>query len=228
MTRGDIPPVIMRGHGTNFHSVYGNLPAIYDAFSVSEVFDSELSGLMGNLLHGTRLLDVAAGTGEKTKRYASRFKSVVALDKSEALASYGTVHNRTDNMNFVVGTASSMPFPDGSFDRILTTWGSFTMAKAVPEMKRVLSKGGKIIRIGTCEKDGLTSLFPSFSLRRVSAVNRSYRNRGFFESRHKVIIEFSSLKVAKKILGAICGCNPDMVISRKIIHEVALHVYRKH
>lgn len=59
-------------------------------------------------------------------------------------------------------------------------------------------QGRKIIRTGTCELDGLTSLFPGFSLRRVSEVNRSYGRRGFSEKHHKVIIEFPSLKTAKK------------------------------
>lgn len=213
----------MRAHGTKFHDVYANDPDVYDAFSSAEKFDNQLSSVLMRELKGHRLLDVAAGTGEKTRRFVSRFNMCVAFDKSRALVDYGVQKHRTNNMQFVIGDASSLPFPDASFDCVLTTWGSFKMHKAIVEMKRVLEPGGRIIRIGARGKDELTSLFPNFSMRRVSAINRSYRQRGFLEHYYTVRIEFSSIQIAKKILSAVCGCSSERVTSRVLKHDVVLH-----
>jgi len=98
---------------------------------------------------GERVLDVAAGNGNATLAAARRFARVTSTDYVDALLEKGAARARAEGLEvtFRVADAEALPFPDGSFDVVLSTFGAmFTPQHARPaqEMLRVVRPGGRI------------------------------------------------------------------------------------
>ena len=98
---------------------------------------------------GERVLDVAAGNGNATLAAARRFAAVTSTDYVPALLERGADRAKAEGLEvtFRVADAEALPFPDGSFDVVLSTFGAmFTPQHARPaqEMLRVVRPGGRI------------------------------------------------------------------------------------
>lgn len=98
---------------------------------------------------GERVIDVAAGNGNATLAAARRFARVTSTDYVPALLEKGRVRAQAEGLEveFKVADAEDLPFPDGSFDVALSTYGAmFTPDHARParEMLRVVRSGGRI------------------------------------------------------------------------------------
>jgi SAM-dependent methyltransferase len=98
---------------------------------------------------GERVLDVAAGNGNATLAAAHRFAEVTSTDYVPALLDKGRERARAEGLavRFQVADAEQLPFEDGSFDVVLSTFGAmFTPEhdRAAREMLRVLRDGGRI------------------------------------------------------------------------------------
>ena len=98
---------------------------------------------------GERVLDVAAGNGNATLAAARRFARVTSTDYVDALLEKGAARAKAEGLEvtFRVADAEALPFPDGSFDVVLSTFGAmFTPQHARPaqEMLRVVRPGGRI------------------------------------------------------------------------------------
>jgi len=98
---------------------------------------------------GERVLDVAAGNGNATLAAARRFAEVTSTDYVPALLEKGRARAQAEgfDVQFRVADAEDLPFADGSFDVVLSTFGAmFTPDHARParEMLRVLRSGGRI------------------------------------------------------------------------------------
>jgi SAM-dependent methyltransferase len=102
-----------------------------------------------DLRAGERVLDVAAGNGNATLAAARRFADVTSTDYVPALLDKGRERARAEGLavQFKVADAEALPFADGSFDVVLSTFGAmFTPDHGRParEMLRVLRDGGRI------------------------------------------------------------------------------------
>ncbi|MCC6775515.1 MAG: class I SAM-dependent methyltransferase [Hyphomicrobiales bacterium] len=102
-----------------------------------------------DLRAGERVLDVAAGNGNATLAAARRFAQVTSTDYVGALLDRGKERARAERLSVVFqpADAEALPFPDGSFDAGLSTFGiMFTpnQEKAAAELVRVVRKGGRI------------------------------------------------------------------------------------
>lgn len=96
-----------------------------------------------------RVLDVAAGSGNATLAAARRFAQVVSTDYVASLLDRGRERAEADGFSvaFQEADAEALPFPDQSFDVVLSTFGvMFTpnQEKAAAEMLRVVKVGGRI------------------------------------------------------------------------------------
>lgn len=102
-----------------------------------------------DLAAGERVLDVAAGNGNASLAAARRYAEVTSTDYVDALLTRGKERAAADRlkMAFQTADAEALPFPDGSFDVALSTFGvMFTpdQEKAAAELRRVVRKGGRI------------------------------------------------------------------------------------
>lgn len=102
-----------------------------------------------DLRSNQRVLDVAAGNGNATLAAARRFATVVSTDYVESLLERGRERAKAERLpvTFQQADAEELPFPDASFDVVLSTFGvMFTpnQEKAASELIRVCRSGGKI------------------------------------------------------------------------------------
>jgi SAM-dependent methyltransferase len=98
---------------------------------------------------GERVLDVAAGNGNATLAAARRFAEVTSTDYVPHLLEKGAARAKAEGLNvaFQVADAENLPFGDGTFDVVLSTFGAmFTPEhhRAASELLRVTRSGGRI------------------------------------------------------------------------------------
>ncbi|MEY2449306.1 MAG: hypothetical protein QOH79_2782 [Acidimicrobiaceae bacterium] len=98
---------------------------------------------------GARVLDVAAGNGNASLAAARRGGEVTATDYVEALLDRARVRADAEGLPLVtrVADAEALPFDDGSFDFVLSTFGvMFTPNpdRSSAELVRVCRPGGRI------------------------------------------------------------------------------------
>jgi SAM-dependent methyltransferase len=107
---------------------------------------------------GDRVLDVAAGTGNAAIRAAIAGGVVTALDLTPELFAAGRrrASEAGVEVDWVEGDAEDLPFEDGSFDVVLSTFGVMFAPRhtvAAHELARVLRPGGRI-GLATWTPDG--------------------------------------------------------------------------
>ncbi|MFC7535209.1 class I SAM-dependent methyltransferase [Actinoplanes sp. GCM10030250] len=91
-----------------------------------------------------RVLDLGAGTGKLTRQVRDRGLDVVAVDPSPGML---TELNRVvPGVPGHLGSAESIPLPDRSVDVVLVAqaWHWVDAARALPEIARVLTPGGRL------------------------------------------------------------------------------------
>jgi len=98
---------------------------------------------------GERVLDVAAGNGNASLAAARRFASVTSTDYVPALLDKGEARARAEGLAIVfqVADVEDLPFSDGSFDVVLSTFGAMFAPdhqRTADEMLRVLRAGGRL------------------------------------------------------------------------------------
>ena len=101
-------------------------------------------------LHGgQRVLDVAAGSGNAALAAARRFADVTATDYVPALLDEARKRAAIEGLTLACeeADAEQLPYPDASFDVVLSTFGAMFApdhAQVARELLRVCRPGGKI------------------------------------------------------------------------------------
>jgi malonyl-CoA O-methyltransferase len=115
-------------------------------------------------LHGKRVLEVGCGTGQLAGALVEHAAARVwAVDAEPAMAARA----RARLPAAAVGRAEALPFPDGSFDRVVLRLVVHLVdrVRALPELRRVLAGGGRaaIATFDPSHFDGfwLAQLFPA-------------------------------------------------------------------
>ena len=102
--------------------------------------------------HGEAVLDVACGTGTTTLPAARRGAEAHGLDIAPGLLEEARANAAAEGLkvDFVLGDAEALPWPEATFDVVLSTFGCMFAPRhevAAAEIARVLKPGG---RIGLC------------------------------------------------------------------------------
>jgi len=125
-----------------------------------------------------KALDLGCGTGNYTLELKRRGFDVIGLDVSEEMLKIA----RSKGLDCVKGDAYSLPFPDGSFDLVLSvTMFEFIHEpeRVLGEIHRVLKPGGEIL-IGTMNGKSLWFLFKRL---KSLFVETAYRYARFYTPR---------------------------------------------
>ena len=113
------------------------------------VFNAEALCEAADLQAGWRVLDVATGSGNAALAAARRGCEVVGIDYVPALLQRGRTRAAAEHLDvrFVDGDAEGLPFPDASFDAVISIYGVMFAPdhnRAAAELARVCRPGGRI------------------------------------------------------------------------------------
>ena len=139
----------IQAHNERPAAVWSSGGAAYD--EVSEQISSALSHCVRRLgpQPGERILDLATGTGWTSRLLARRGAQVTGVDIAADLLSAAKELARSSGMSidYKVGDAEQLEFPDESFDAVTSTFGVMFVTRpeaAANEIARVCRKGGRI------------------------------------------------------------------------------------
>ena len=103
-----------------------------------------------NLGNGSRILDVATGTGGQAFSFAEKGYDVVGIDLSKDMLKVANKKNRHENLKFKVADATRIPFENNHFDVSCVSFALHDMPlnireKTLEEMLRVTKPKGIIV-----------------------------------------------------------------------------------
>jgi ubiquinone/menaquinone biosynthesis C-methylase UbiE len=116
------------------------------------VYPAEVLCEAVDLRAGQRVLDVATGSGNAALSAARRGAQAVGTDYVPALLERGRQRAAAEQVSveFREGDCENLPFPDGSFDVVLSVFGAMfapNHQRAADELVRVCRPGGKIANV---------------------------------------------------------------------------------
>jgi len=99
---------------------------------------------------GSKILDVATGTGKQAFAFAKKGYDVTGIDLSEAMLKVASKKNKYANAKFALADATNLPFKDSSFHVSCVSFALHDMPlsireKALKEMVRVTKPKGIIV-----------------------------------------------------------------------------------
>ena len=123
---------------------------VYEDFFVPTLFDQWPRHVLdaAGLSAGEDVLDVGCGTGILARVASRRLEgsgSVTAIDLNDGMLAVARRH--AEPVTWEHGAAEQLPFPDGSFDRVVSQFAVMFFADqraALTEMCRVTRRGGTI------------------------------------------------------------------------------------
>jgi SAM-dependent methyltransferase len=110
-------------------------------------------GPNGRPVAGLRVLDLGAGTGKLTALLAELGADVTAVEPDQAMLA--ELRRRVPSVRALHGPAEAIPLSDASVDAVLCAQSMhwFDMARAVPEIARVLVPGGTLGALWNSDDD---------------------------------------------------------------------------
>jgi ubiquinone/menaquinone biosynthesis C-methylase UbiE len=138
----------------NEQATYQELHVSYPDESITEtIYQFVYDDIIKRIPKDNTVVDIGCGIGTLASRIAGFSKEVIGIDIApERIERAKAIHN-VDNLKFYVADAYNLPLESKSVDVIVSV-GAFhhlDLEKIVPEMKRVLRKGGIIFIIDIYE-----------------------------------------------------------------------------
>src|SRR4051794_34348447 len=132
------------------------------------VFQAEHLCETADIQAGWKVLDVATGSGNAAIAAARRGCEAVGVDYVPALLERGRLRAAAEHLNvrFIEGDAEQLPFPDASFDAVLSIYGVMFAPDhkgAASELVRVCSPGGFIALASWTPEGFIGETFKTFS-----------------------------------------------------------------
>lgn len=129
---------------------HGSVPTFYDRYLGPFMFESYAEALAGRLPRkdGTRVLEIACGTGigtERLLRALPRGGTLVATDLTEAMLDFARQKVKDPRVEWRAADMGALPFDAGSFDAVVCGFGLMFVpdkGAALAEARRVLAPGG--------------------------------------------------------------------------------------
>jgi ubiquinone/menaquinone biosynthesis C-methylase UbiE len=144
-------------------SVWGQGGRAYDdvSFGISDALAHAAQRLSAK--SNERILDLATGTGWSARNVARSGAQVSAVDISAELlaAAKELSAHAHPAIDFQLGDAECLPFPDASFDGVISTFGVIFaqgQRRAAHELGRVTRKGGRLV-LAAWQPDGSVTKF---------------------------------------------------------------------
>ena len=114
--------------------------------------------------HGETILDLATGTGWTSRLVARRGANVVGVDIASDLLAAATEHAKKEGLaiEYRIGDAETLPFPDQAFDGVISTFGVMFASRpeaAAAELARVCRRGGRIALATWLPDGGVFKMF---------------------------------------------------------------------
>jgi len=104
---------------------------------------------LGVGLKGQEILDLGTGTGLVAREFARRgcVVSGIDLSKGQIAMARELAEREALAVDLRVAPAEKLPFPDHAFDIVIASqcWFYFDKDKVLPEVRRVLKKGGRLV-----------------------------------------------------------------------------------
>src|SRR5690348_16194911 len=126
---------------------------MWKSFAPTAMFTTPVAGQLirfTGIAPGEAVLDVGTGTGVAAITAAQKGARVSALDLTPALLEVATENALIaglPDIEFTEGDAERLPYPDGTFDVVLSQFGHMFAPRpeiAVAEMRRVLKPSGRV------------------------------------------------------------------------------------
>ena len=129
---------------------------VYDTLSgllLGSLYDLIAADVAARATAGTQVLEVGCGPGHLSTRLARRGLAVTGVDLDPAMVESATENAKRSSdagraPSFVVGDAALLPFPDGSFDLVVSTFSLHHWsdpAKGLAEIGRVVRPGASVL-----------------------------------------------------------------------------------
>jgi len=187
----------------------------------------------GSLHRGSVVVDLAAGTGQLSRRFVPRGLDVIVVEPAANMRT--VLHERLPTVRIEVGTAEQIPLDDGSVDAVVVgnAFHHFDRSAAFAEIHRVLRPGGVLALFWAWPLEeeqrklpAIAAIFEAVERARTSAsITAAYRSwadppprsEGFgpFERREfRVTHEFPSARLA-----ALYATSSDIASMRRSDRE---------
>jgi len=153
-------------HNLKPAATWGSGGASYDTVSqsIADAIDHVVNRIWPQ--PGERILDVATGTGWTARRLSNRGAKVTGIDIGEGVIEAAKLI--APEIDFKVGDAEALEFPDQSFDCVTSTFGVMFVSRpeaAAAELARVTRKGGRL---------GLVTWLPGSAVEEIFQTMRPY------------------------------------------------------
>lgn len=152
--------VSVRTHNEKAAATWGSAGAHYDRVSESIADAIEHVVQRVDTQPGERCLDVATGTGWTARRLRAHGAKVIGIDIGAGVIE--AAKKLAPEIDFRVGDAEELDFPDASFDVVVSTCGVMFVSRpedAARELARVTRKGGRLGLVTWPPGDAIEGLF---------------------------------------------------------------------
>ena len=140
----------IRAHNAGPATVWSSSGAAYDEISrgILDAIEHGVNRL--EVAPGAPVLDLATGTGWTARRLAALGAEVTAVDFAPDMlrAAQDLAAAEGRRIDFVEGDAEALPFTDGAFDRVISTFGVMFARRpedAAAELARICRPGGRLV-----------------------------------------------------------------------------------
>ncbi len=154
-----------------------------------------------NAKKGSKILDVATGTGRQAFAFAKKGYEVTGIDLSEAMLKIANKNNKYRNIKFKAVDATNLPFKNNSFDVSCISFALHDMPltigeKVLKEMIRVTKPNGMIVIVDYALPKNKVGRFLIYHFVKLY---EKYYYPEFIKSDLKVLLRKSGIQVKKEI-----------------------------